>query len=215
MTETNQLYPKMFTWLFIGILISYITGYVLSTNISLVAQILSVGILPIIIIELAIALIMGLRIMKMKPLTMKICYIIYCFTTGITFSSIFIIYELTSLITIFLATSLIFGVLALYGYKTKKDLSKLGPVLLIGLIISLVVSLLNMIFFHSTITELIITVIGILIFCGYIVYDMKNVQKLLLGIGEEKAAVYGAFQLYLDFINLFIRLIELFGKRKD
>lgn len=215
MTETNQLYPKMFTWLFIGILISYITGYVLSTNISLAAQILSVGILPIIIIELAIALIMGLRIMKMKPLTMKICYIIYCFTTGITFSSIFIIYELTSLITIFLATSLIFGVLALYGYKTKKDLSKLGPVLLIGLIISLVVSLLNMIFFHSTITELIITVIGILIFCGYIVYDMKNVQKLLLGIGEDKAAVYGAFQLYLDFINLFIRLIELFGKRKD
>lgn len=215
MNETNELYPKMFTWLFIGILISYITGYVLSTNISLAAQILSIGTLPIIIIELAIAFIMGLRIMKMNPLTMKICYIIYCFTTGITFSSIFIIYELTSLITIFLATSLIFGALALYGYKTKKDLSKLGPVLFIGLIISLVVSLLNMIFFHSTITELIITVIGVLIFCGYIVYDMKNVRNLLLGIGEEKAAVYGAFQLYLDFINLFIRLIELFGKRKD
>ena len=86
---------------------------------------------------------------------------------------------------------------------------------IIGFIISLVVSLLNMIFFHSTITELVITVIGVLIFCGYIVYDMKNVQSLLLEIGEEKAAVYGAFQLYLDFINLFIRLIELFGKRKD
>ena len=215
MTETNELYPKMFTWLFIGLLISFITGYILSTNELLAIQVLSIGVLPIIIIELVIAFIMGLRIMKMKPLTMKICYVIYCFTTGVTFSSIFIIYKLTSLIAIFLATSLIFGGLALYGYKTKKDLSKLGQILLIGLIISLVVSLLNMMLFHSTITDLIITIIVVLIFCGYIVYDMKNIKTLLVEIGEEKAAVYGAFQLYLDFINLFIRLIELFGKRKD
>lgn len=215
MTEENELYPRMFTWLFVGLLISFATGYILSTNEMLAIQILSIGIFPIIIIELVIAFIMGIRIAKMKPLTMKICYIIYCLTTGITFTSIFMVYKLTSLLTIFIITSLIFGLLALYGYKTKKDLSKLGPILFVSLVISLIVSLLNMIFFHSTMTDLILTVLGVLIFSGYIVYDMKNVKYLLHGIGEEKAAVYGAFQLYLDFINLFIRLLELFGKRKD
>lgn len=215
MTEENELYPKLFTWLFIGLLISFATGYVLSTNEILAIKTLSIGIIPIIIIELVIAFIMGIRIAKMKPLTMKICYIIYCLTTGITFASIFMVYNLTSLLSIFLTTSIIFGLLAIYGYKTKKDLSKLGPILFISLIALIIISLLNIFFFHSTTTDLVLTILGVLIFSGYIVYDMKNVKYLLQGIGEEKAAVYGAFQLYLDFINLFIRLLELFGKRKD
>ena len=119
MTEENELYPKLFTWLFIGLLISFATGYILSTNEILAIKTLSIGIIPIIIIELVIAFIMGIRIAKMKPLTMKICYIIYCLTTGITFASIFMVYNLTSLLSIFLTTSIIFGLLALYGYKTK------------------------------------------------------------------------------------------------
>lgn len=215
MTKENELYPKLFTWLFIGLLVSFATGYGLSMNEVLAAKVLSIGILPIVIIELLIAIFMGKKLGTMSDITMKICYMIYCFTTGLTFASIFIIYELTSLVTIFLATSLIFGLLALYGYKTKKDISKIGPILLVGLIVSIIISLLNVFIFHSSALELIITVVGIMIFCGYVIYDMKLVRNLLETVGEEKAAVYGAFGLYLDFINLFIRILNLFGDRKN
>ncbi len=209
-----EVYPKMFTWLAIGLLVSFITGYSLSIDQNLMMQVLSIGIIPIIVIELVVAFIMGLRIQKMQPITAKICYIIYSITTGLTLSTIFIAYEMSSIISIFAITAFIFGLLAFYGYTTKKDLSKLGNILFIGLIGVLVGSLVN-IFLRSPITETIISAVCVLIFTGYIAYDINNVKYMLPAIGEEKTAVYGAFQLYLDFINLFIRLLRLFGKSDD
>ena len=215
MEQRNEIYPKLFTWLFVGLLITFVSGAVLASTPLLAVQILSIGVIPIAIIELFIAFFLGLKIRKMKPLTAKICYIIYSITTGITFSSIFLIYDLTSLISIFLITALTFAALALYGYKTKKDLSKFGIILLIALVVTIVISILNVLIFKSSMTDIVISAIGVLIFCGFIAYDMSKVKYMLNEFGEEKAAVYGAFQLYLDFINLFIRLLELFGKRND
>lgn len=214
MNNETEVYPKLFTWLSIGLLISFITGYVLSINEVLMMNVLAIGIFPILIIELGIALVMGLRIAKMKPLTTKICYIIYCFTTGLTLSAIFVMYEMTSIIMIFAIAALIFGVMAVFGYTTKKDLSKMGTILFFGLIGVIICSVVN-IFIGSSTLQLGIAVLAILVFIFYIAYDMKKVKYLLGTIGEEKAAVYGAFQLYLDFINLFIRLLQIFGKRND
>lgn len=215
MNNEKELYPKMFTWLFIGLLITFVTGYSLSQNTTLMINILSVGILPILIIELGIAFYLGLRLSKMNPLTTKILYLIYSVTTGITFSVIFVAFKMGSIISIFLLTSIIFGVLAVYGYVTKKDLTKLGTILFISLISIIIFSLINMIFIRSASFDLTLTIIGTLVFAGYIAYDVNKVKYLMDAVGEEKAAVYGAFQLYLDFINLFIRLLELFGKRND
>ncbi len=215
MQQQNEIYPKLFTWLFIGLLITFTSGYVLSVNPTMAVNVLSIGFLPIVVIELVIALVMGIRIRKMNPLTTKICYIIYCITTGLTFSSLFLYYQLTSLLSIFLITAVIFAVLAIYGYKTKKDLSKFGTILLIGLIVTIILSVLNYFIFKTSSMDILLTIIGIFIFAGYIAYDMSKVKLLLNEVGEEKAAVYGAFQLYLDFINLFVRLLELFGKKDD
>lgn len=213
--ENTQVYPKMFTWLFIGLLITFASGYALTLNEQLMIQVLAIGILPIAIIEIVIALVLGIRLAKMHPLTMKILYVIYSILTGVTFSVIFVAFEVSSLISIFIITAIIFALLAFYGYTTKRDLTKIGPIALIALLGIIIGGILNIFIFKSTMFDTVLTMLGVLIFIAYIAYDVNKVKQLMLVIGEEKAAVYGAFQLYLDFINLFIRLLELFGKRRD
>lgn len=213
--ENTQVYPKMFTWLFIGLLITFASGYALTLNEQLMIQVLALGILPIAIIEIVIALVLGIRLAKMHPLTMKILYIIYSILTGVTFSVIFVAFEVSSLISIFIITAIIFALLAFYGYTTKRDLTKIGTIALIALLAIIIAGILNIFIFKSTMFDTVLTMLGVLIFIAYIAYDVNKVKQLMLAIGEEKAAVYGAFQLYLDFINLFIRLLELFGKRRD
>lgn len=212
--EENRIYSKMFTWMFVGLMITFLAGYCLSLNQVLLYNILSIGIIPIIIIELAVALIMGFGIKKMNPLTTKICYIIYCVVTGITFSTIFLAYEMGSIMLIFLITSIMFGIMAAIGYKTKMDLTKFSTLLFVALLSIIIVSIIN-IFIGSSSLEIVLCIVGIIVFLGYTAYDMNTVKQLVMTIGEDKAAVYGAFQLYLDFINLFIRLLELFGKSDD
>lgn len=213
--ENTQVYPKMFTWLFIGLLITFASGYALTLNEQLMIQVLAPGILPIAIIEIVIALVLGIRLAKMHPLTMKILYVIYSILTGVTFSVIFVAFEVSSLISIFIITAIIFALLAFYGYTTKRDLTKIGTIALIALLGIIIGGILNIFIFKSTMFDTVLTMLGVLIFIAYIAYDVNKVKQLMLAIGEEKAAVYGAFQLYLDFINLFIRLLELFGKRRD
>lgn len=213
--ENTQVYPKMFTWLFIGLLITFASGYALTLNEQLMIQVLALGILPIAIIEIVIALVLGIRLAKMHPLTMKILYVIYSILTGVTFSVIFVAFEVSSLISIFIITAIIFALLAFYGYTTKRDLTKIGTIALIALLGIIIGGILNIFIFKSTMFDTVLTMLGVLIFIAYIAYDVNKVKQLMLVIGEEKTAVYGAFQLYLDFINLFIRLLELFGKRRD
>lgn len=210
----NKIYSKMFGWLFIGLLITFVSGYALSLNEMVLNSVLSIGIIPIIVIELVVAVLMGFRIQKMKPLTAKICYILYSVVTGVTFSTIFIAFEMSSIIMVFLITALLFGLLAAYGYFTKRDVTKIGNMLFVALIAIIIISIIN-IFLRSSSIELGISIISVIIFMGYVIYDMNNIKYLLSSLDDDKASVYGAFQLYLDFINIFIRLLELFGKKDD
>lgn len=210
----NKIYSKMFGWLFIGLLITFVSGYALSLNEIVLANVLSIGIIPIIVIELVVAVLMGFRIQKMKPLTAKICYILYSVVTGVTFSTIFITFEMSSIIMVFLITALLFGLLAAYGYFTKRDVTKIGNMLFVALIAIIIISIVN-IFLRNSSIELGISIISVIIFMGYVIYDMNNIKYLLSSLDDDKASVYGAFQLYLDFINIFIRLLELFGKKDD
>lgn len=211
----SNVYSKMFLWLFIGLFITFGAGYYLSTNINLLYMIANIGIIPIIIIELAIAFILGIFVQKLPIWLMKVLYIIYTALTGITFGIIFIAYEVSSIISIFAITSLIFGIMSFYGYITKKDLSNWGSILLFMLLGLIVGELLNVFIFKLPTADVMFSAFGVIVFTMYIAYDINTVKLLLPSMGEEKAGIFGAFQLYLDFINLFIKLLELFGKRKD
>ena len=123
--ENNKIYSKVFMWLFVGLTITFIGGYALSLNSELCYQVLKIGIIPIIVAELLIAILMGFRIQKMNPITAKICYIIFSITTGITFSTIFLEYKIQSIMFVFLITAFVFAVLAVVGFITKKDMTHL------------------------------------------------------------------------------------------
>lgn|SRR5574344_301009 len=215
MEDISKVYPKMFMWLFVGLLLSFGIGYYLSINTALMINVLSIGIWPIIVLELAIAFIMGFMVKKMNTTLCIICYLIYSIVTGLTFSAIFVTFEISSIMSIFAICALIFLLLAIYGYVTKTDLSRFGTIIFISLIGLIVGELLNALIFKSPQAYIIFSSIGVAIFAGYIAYDVNRVKYLLSELGEDKAAIYGAFQLYLDFINLFIRLLELFGKNRD
>jgi len=208
-------FSKMFAWLFVGLLVTFVIGYGTSSSpIALERMFSGMSFLIVVLLEFGIAILFSSRLEKMSVTTAKICYLIYSMLTGFTFGLIFLVYELTSIIMVFLATALAFGVFAAIGYFIKKDLSKLGSFLLMSLLAVVIVSIVN-IFIGSSMVEIVVSIIFILIFLGYIIFDMKNAEGLIEAVGEEKGAIYGAFQLYLDFINLFIRLLRFLGKLKD
>lgn len=211
----NKIYSKVFLWLFIGMLMTFLTGIYTTTNESALSVIFSGGFYWILVVaELLLAIFLSARIHKMSPTTARICYLLYTFLTGLTFSSVFIVYKLESILLVFGITSLLFLVFALIGKTTKIDLSKLGTYLLMMLLGIIICSIINIFLGNSTF-DLVISCISIIIFLGYIAYDVQKIKRLNGFLAEDNLAVIGAFELYLDFINIFIDLLRLFGKADD
>lgn len=211
----NKLCSKVFMWLFVGLLVTFGSGYALSLYPDAVVNIMGgTGYIIAIVVEIAVAIFFGVRIKKMSKNTAVFCYLLYSLVTGVTFSTLFLAFELTSLMMVFGVTSLVFGVFAFAGMFTKLPLHKLSSFLLMGLIAIIIASIVNL-FIGSTGFDLGICIVGIVIFIGYIAYDMKMIPVLMNELGEEKTAIFGAFQLYLDFINLFLRLLQLFGNSNN
>lgn len=211
----NKILSKVFTWMFIGLLITFLTGYYVSLNEFALARIFSgYTYIFIAIIEFVLVIYLSARITKMSPTTARICFLLYSFITGITFGAIFIVYEITSIIYTFLITAVVFGICALVGKTTKLDLTKMGSYLIIGLIGVIICSFVN-IFLKSSEFEMLLSIITIIIFLGLTAYDIQKIKRLEGIIPEENLPIYGALELYLDFINIFIELLRFFGKAND
>ena len=212
--ENNQIFTKVFMWMFIGLLVTFGTGYYISLNSNMFYNVFAKYYLILAIIEIGVAIFLSVRIRKMSSMTAKILYLLYTFLTGLTFSAIFVVYEITSIIYVFGVSALIFGIFAAIGYFTKIDLSRIGVYLMMILIGIIICSIIN-IFVKSEAFNLGLVIAALIIFIIYVAYDIQVIKKNMYGIpDEENLAIYGAFQLYLDFINIFIRLLELFGNRK-
>lgn len=209
----NKLFSKVFGWLAAGLFLSFGVGYYVSTNERLIQGVFSKNYLIFALIEIVIAFVLSLCIRKLSKEATIALYIAYSVITGLTLSSIFLVYQLSSIIYIFLLTSGIFAALAIYGYKTNKDITKLGTILFFGLIGIIILSIVN-IFLANGGLDIGLCVISALIFTLYIAYDINIIKRRMYDIDEDKLAVYGAFQLYLDFINLFLDLLRLFGNSK-
>lgn len=212
--ENNQIFTKVFMWMFIGLLITFGTGYYVSLNSNMFYNVFAKYYLVLAIIEIGVAIFLSVRIRKMSPMTAKILYLLYTFLTGLTFSAIFVVYEISSIIYVFGISALIFGIFAAIGYFTKMDLTRIGVYLMMILIGIILCSIIN-IFVKSAAFNLGLVIACLIIFIIYVAYDIQVIKRNMYGIpDEENLAIYGAFQLYLDFINIFIRLLELFGNKK-
>ncbi len=157
------------------------------------------------------------RINRMSVSSAQITFWLFASIMGLSLASVFIEFTQTSIARVFFITASTFGAMSLYGYTTKRDLTKLGGFLFMGLIGIIIASIVN-IFVGSTALQFAISVIGVLVFVGLTAYDTQNIKNMYYGGDSEeigsKKALMGALKLYLDFINLFILLLQLFGQRR-
>lgn len=166
-----------------------------------------------------LVLFMGARFTKMSAQTMMLVFVLFSALMGISLSTIFLIYPIGTIYTTFGVTAITFVVMAIVGYTTKTDLTKFGSILMMGLIGIIVAMVVNM-FMQSAMMDYLISIIGVLIFTGLIAYDMQKLKRIGMGVeygtqAESKLALMGALGLYLNFVNLFLFLLRIFGGNRS
>ena len=166
---------------------------------------------------LALVFLMGMGLQKFNVKTLLAIFLAYSTLTGISLSTIFSLYSTSSIATTFFISSVTFGIMAVAGYTTKTDLTKMGSLLFMGLIGIVIASLVN-IFLGNGMLDIIISIIGVLVFTGLTAYDVQKIKEIGMVTDQksemgQKLMIMGALTLYLDFINLFLMLLRLFGNR--
>lgn len=211
----NKIFSKVFGWMFVGLLLTFITALYVSTNANIIYTLFTSKLYILTFIaEFALVIFLSARIKKMNVTTARITFLIYSFFTGLTFSSIFVVYNLTSIILMFLIAAILFLIFAVIGKYTKLDLTRFRTILIMMLIGVLITSVIN-IFLGNSAFDTIICIISIIVFLGFTAYDIQKISLLRNEIEEDKLAIYGALQLYLDFINIFLDLLRLFGGSRN
>jgi FtsH-binding integral membrane protein len=172
----------------------------------------------LLILELALVWGLSAAINKIPALVATLVFLAYAALNGLTFSIIFLVYSMGSIAYTFFITAAMFGATSVFGYITKMDLSRLGGILMMALIGLIIASVVN-IFVASSALEWIVSFAGVVIFVGLTAYDTQKIKKMSVGIdssSEEggKASIMGALALYLDFINLFLFLLRILGRRR-
>ena len=173
----------------------------------------------VLIAEVALVWYLSARIYKMSFTTATILFIVYSILNGVTLSILLLVYTASSIATTFFVTAGTFGTMAIFGYITKKDLTRIGSLCIMGVIGIIIASLVNL-FLQNSMMDMVISYIGVLLFVGLTAYDSQKIKRLLSGddieVNEvtQKIALMGAMTLYLDFINLFIYLLRILGDRK-
>ena len=214
----SKFFSKVYLWMFIGLLISGGVAYYTSITPSMIKFVYgSYG--WILITELIVVIAFSALRKKVSPGIAKVLFVTYAAISGLTLSSIFLVYKIQSIGMVFLSSALMFGILAAYGYITKTDLSSFGKILLFALLAIIIMSVIN-IFAHNGTFGIIISIISIVVFLGLTAWDMQALKAMYNYYDSDekelgKIAIYGALDLYLDFINIFLQLLNLFGKSKD
>ena len=220
--DSNVLLNSVYHWMMVGLLISGLSAFMVIRSTTMLDLLFGnpYMIWVLFLIELGLVIAISAGINKMDVSTARILFILFSVIDGMTLASILLIYTEASIVTTFFIAAMTFGVMSLYGYFTDTDLSSWGSLLfagLIGIIIAFVVNF----FLQSPMFEWWISVIGVIIFVGLTAYDTQKIKAM----GEEMAgddpqslsriAIVGALTLYLDFINLFILMLEFFGNRRN
>ena len=214
------LMRKVYVWMTLALALTGFTAYGVATSPGIITALYSNSILlwGLVIAEFAIVFGVSAAINRLSLTTATLLFVLYSVINGALFSSIFLVYTMSSIASVFFITAGTFGVMALVGYTTKKDLSSMGKILFMALIGIIIATIVN-IFLKSSGLEMIVSYLGVLIFVGLTAYDTQKIKNMLLMAPDaseaaQKMALLGALTLYLDFINLFIYLLRIFGRRE-
>ncbi len=227
--STKKFIAQVFTYMFVALGISALFAYGFSTSPELMRYLVNdagtgLNILGYIVMfsPLGFVLLMSLGYARFSATGLLSLFVVYAAITGISFSFILLAYSSTSVFGCFVSASLMFGIMAVMGYTTKQDLTSFGRLMMMGLIGIIIATLINL-FLQSDTMDYVVSVIGVLVFTGLTAYDVQKLKYIGEGIEQEgvpaveanKRSVMGALTLYLDFINLFLMLLRLFGGRKN
>ena len=214
--DNKNILTSTFGWLFVGLLVCFGVSFFTTYNL----DVLNVAFLwagsSTVFIYVILELVVVVALKKLPPIVAKILYLLYTALTGLSLTGVVLVYTAKSIAFVFLATAIIFGVFALVGKYSKIDLSKWSTYLFIALLGILILEIINIFVLNETL-DMITSIVGIVVFAGYVAYDIKKVIVLSDSAvsDESNIGIYCAFQLFLDIINIFLDLIRLFGRRND
>ena len=215
------LMRKVYLWMTLALVITGFTAYYVATNETLITALVTNQILfwGLAIGELALVIGLTAAINRLSLTTATLMFVLYSVINGATMSFIFLLYTASSITSVFFITAGTFAVMALFGYFTKTDLTSMGKILMMALIGIIIATIVN-IFTKSQGLAVILNYLGVLVFVGLTAYDSQKIKQMLqmapdAGEGAQKIALLGALSLYLDFINLFLYMLRIFGSRRD
>jgi FtsH-binding integral membrane protein len=218
-TAERTFITRVFGWMAGGLATTGLVAAYTASNPALVKAIFGSGLFWVLILaELGVVLALSWAINRISPAMAMSAFLLYAALNGLTFSMIFLVYTAESIGLTFFITAGTFGAMCLYGATTKRDLTSMGSLLFMALIGLILASVVN-VFWHSSALYWVVTYAGIFIFVGLTAYDAQKIKQMhAAGMegteADRKAAIVGALALYLDFINLFLLLLRLFGRRK-
>ena len=215
------LMRKVYVWMALALAITGVTAYGVANSPNIMVAIFSNRLLfwGLIIAELALVFIVSGMINRLSLTTATLLFTLYSVLNGVVLSSIFVVYSGTSIAKVFFITAGTFLAMAVYGYTTKRDLSSVWKLMFMGLIGLIIASIVNL-FIKSSGLDLILSYIGVIVFVGLTAWDTQKIKQMLatqedIDEGAQKIALVGALSLYLDFVNLFLYLLRIFGGSRD
>ena len=213
-SQINEAMSRVYAHMFAAVMNSMVVSYLVSTSPALLAFFFT-GAMKWLVIFAPLVMIFAFAFAQDRFNRNQLILFLHGFAAlmGLSMATIFVVYTMGSIVSAFMGAAVLFGTMSFYGYFTKRDLSSFGQFLFIGLIAVIIASVIN-IFIGSTIMQMVISAIAILVFLGLTAYDTQKIREMVSYSGDGRAEVTGALTLYLDFINLFIHLLSLFGNRK-
>ena len=211
----NEAMGRVYGHMSIAVLISMVVSYLVGTTPELL-QFFFTGALKWVVIFAPLVAILGMSFAaeKFNKTGLQIFLYVFSALMGLSFATIFAVYTIGSIFTAFMGGAVLFGTMSFYGYFTKRSLDSMGSFMFVGLIAIIIASIIN-IFVGSTVMQMVISAIAIIVFLGLTAYDTQKIREIVsTDTDTGKEEVMGALSLYLDFINLFIQLLQLIGNRK-
>ena len=213
--QINSAMARVYGHMGLAVITSMIVSYLVGSNATLM-EFFFTGAMKWLVIFAPLVAILGVSFAmnKMSKSALQLFLHGFAALMGLSFATIFVVYNMGSIVSAFMSAAVLFGVMSGYGYFTKKNLDSIGQFMFIGLIAIIIASIIN-IFIGSTVMQMVISAIAVIVFLGLTAYDTQKIREMVTVDNDGRAEVAGALTLYLDFINLFLSLLQLFGGRKD
>ena len=215
-SEINEAMGRVYGYMGLATLVSMLVSFFVGTNPELV-KFFFTGVMHYVVIFAPLVAVFGITIALNSNPPKEIAIMLlagFAAIMGLSFAVIFAVYTMSSIFSAFMGAAVLFGTMSFYGYFTRRSLESMGQFMFIGLIAICIASIVN-VFIGSTVMQMVISALAIIIFLGLTAYDTQQIREELSVETSEGAEVRGALTLYMDFINLFINLLQLFGIKKD